>query len=879
MRKTTIAHGRLAMREARLSAARKRAIGTQALAIEHVVARLAGGFVEVVDAATLRETIVGVLDDVDLGELEPIKDLPGFPRAAAATLMKLWLSGIDIEARRGHPRVEAILVLDEAVRAALPPVKRPPDELARLARERISLATKILGPVTIQGMTELHPVWRDVLVELATVVSVTWEAGPREVPDWISRSGVTVTTSGPAKPRITAASCSTSRHEAIEALRWARSLMVLGIPASDIAIATTSTRDYDDHFVSLVSEAGFPMHFVHGLTAVNTSEGQAAAALADVLLRGLSQKRIRRLIELIGDEPEIVAELPEDWDETLPPDAALTTVERWKKAFDRRERSAEAGRVMMPIIEMLARGPDVAAEAGEKLLTGRALAVWQRALSDGPPSALDQTIEALRVDDGVDPFSSLAYMNAEALATVPRKHVRLLGLTSRTWPRGISEDALIPSHVIPTRDLDPLPLNEIDRRDFDTILATTSASLVLSWARRDAEGRVLGISSLVPGELIASASRLSRTGIPHHAMSESDRLLARADEFADLPRAISAGACWEDWSDREVTAHDGLVRPDHPRIKAALRQFHSTTSLRSLLRDPLGFVWQYALGWRAPEFDDEPLMLDARHFGNLVHDVLRRTVESLEAEGGYANKSQARIRKAIEFCAYDAGVQFQITQPVPATLIWRSTMDSVVAMAEAALFHEMEVLPKQASYTEVPFGGGNERSYGNAPWNTDALVKVPGTDIKVRGFIDRIDLSGDGNIARVTDYKTGKVPKDVTGIILNGGQELQRCIYGFAVRALLGDDVSIESGLLYPRGDVFASLENADDVLSRLADYVRRAVDGVTAGRCLPGTDAESAYNDMRFALPANAGATYLKRKNLAVIGTLGDVTEIWGEE
>jgi len=134
-------------------------------------------------------------------------------------------------------------------------------------------------------------------------------------------------------------------------------------------------------------------------------------------------------------------------------------------------------------------------------------------------------------------------------------------------------------------------------------------------------------------------------------------------------------------------------------------------------------------------------------------------------------------------------------------------------------------------------------------------------------------------MARVMDYKSGKVPKDLPNIVLNGGTELQRCLYGFAVRALLGEDVTIESGLLYPRGDAYAPLVDADDVLERLAGHVKEAVDGLLAGNALPGIDAESRYNDLKFALPANAASTYLKRKNPAVIDALGTVTSIWSAE
>lgn len=73
-----------------------------------------------------------------------------------------------------------------------------------------------------------------------------------------------------------------------------------------------------------------------------------------------------------------------------------------------------------------------------------------------------------------------------ALASAPRPYVRLLALNGGRWPRRISEDRLIPDHVIPIEKLDPLPISDADRRDFETILATAK-SVAISHSRRDVE--------------------------------------------------------------------------------------------------------------------------------------------------------------------------------------------------------------------------------------------------------------------------------------------------------------------------------------------------------------------------------------------------------
>ena len=56
-RRTIVAHGRLAMRELRLAAARERQHGVQIMSFEQLAARLAGGLSRPVDDEVLRATI------------------------------------------------------------------------------------------------------------------------------------------------------------------------------------------------------------------------------------------------------------------------------------------------------------------------------------------------------------------------------------------------------------------------------------------------------------------------------------------------------------------------------------------------------------------------------------------------------------------------------------------------------------------------------------------------------------------------------------------------------------------------------------------------------------------------------------------------------
>ncbi|MCW5686937.1 MAG: PD-(D/E)XK nuclease family protein [Pseudolabrys sp.] len=878
-RRTIIAHGRLAMRELRLAAARQRNHGLQIMTFEQLAARLAGGLSRPVDDETLRATIQAVLPDVALGELDSLKSLPGMVGAATDTLRKAWRAGIDLQARRGeHPRIASIASLEEAVLAALPPAMMRPVDLVAASLQRLDHVAALFGQIEIVGITELSPCWRPLLHAITQRVTVRWTAGPRSTPPWLDRNVIDVTQSDPRTPEILTVSASTAYHEAIEALRWARQLIASGTAdPAEIAIASVTPADYDDHFLALRADANLDLHFVHGVKITACREGQAAAALADILVRGLSQTRMRRLASLLAAYPGPFRALPAGWTRVLPADAPLASPLAWNHLLDRLTAAEwpdeiDHGPALREIIGLLSQGVAAAEAIGEALLHGRTLAIWRKVLLAGPAASLDLTLETLKQDDGLDACVSVAWMPASALAASPRRFVRLLGLNSSRWPRGISEDRLLSDHIIPTAELDPLPVGAADRRDFATILATSERQVVLSRARRDSDGRLLGRSTLLQGQ--PDEIYLRRNRVPDHAFSETDRLTARPQEFRALPQAVSAAACWRNWLREEITPHDGLLRADHPVIQAILARTQSASSLRKLLRNPLGFVWHYGLRWRAPESGDDPLVLDALAMGDLVHETLDRALRTLEANGGLAAATGQQIASAVDDAAGEVAEIWETERPVPPRVIWRRTLDEARELSRRALAFGDERLPGARAFGEVPFGGAEPKTDVAPPWDAAASVGIPGTDFRIAGYIDRLDVSADGRRALVRDYKTGRKPKDT--IILDGGKELQRCLYAFAVKAMLGDDVAISASLLFPRDEVDLRLEDPEGTLADVAGYLRAAHASLLTGSAVLGADTGGTYDDLAFALPANAGATYCKRKITAATERLGEAAQVW---
>jgi PD-(D/E)XK nuclease superfamily len=878
MRRTIVIHTRLAGQMARVDAARACAHGIQILTIGQMAARLAGGFLRPIDADSLRDAVREALPETDLGQLQNIKSLPGMVRAAVSTLEKVWLADIDLSSS-SHPRLQALAALERNVLRRLPRSMQKPKALVDLACARIAHAPVVLGPIEVHGHSEMPVCWRPLLPALADVVPVIWVAGPRPVPDWIDGKRIEIRRTQPNNVTPELYSCATPQHEILEAFRWMRALIAEGkARPEEIAIAAASPADLDDHVLAFSHDTNLPIHFVQGIKAVATAEGQTAAALADVLVNGISQERVRRLLRRLHGTPTI-ADLPHDWPRILPTDAPLASIKRWEHAFAQVRPSdwpdgIDHSGLILDILRVLEKGPDAAQEAGEKLLPKLSQNLWERALDDGPPSALPVTLTHLRIDDKIEPASHPIWASAISLAAVPRQFVRLIALNAGRWPRRISEDRLIPDHIIAINDLDPLPVADADRRDFATIIASAKHATI-SFSRRDVEGRLLGRSPLIAD---MNVIYVSRGRIPEHAASESDRLLARPSEFRNSSIARSGLGCWHDWTRPEITAHDGLVGRTHPRLQKVFQQAMSATSLKLLLRDPIRFVWRYALGWRQPEVSEEPLTLDALAFGILVHEILQMAVRNLEASGGFGEAEPQAVANAVGSALAAVASRWEIEQAVPPPIIWRNVLVSTREVSERALTYRLKPMPNQKSWVEIPFGAPDKKPHDDLPWNPSSPVEIPKAGIKIQGQIDRLDLSANYHQARVIDYKTGGLNKKMADVVVKGGSELQRCLYAFAVRTLLGREVDVEASLLYPSApeheQALFPLNDVNAALDLLADAITIARTNVEKGLALPGVDTGDTYNEFAFALPASA--SYLPRKQASAERHMGDATKIW---
>jgi hypothetical protein len=798
------------------------------------------------------------------------------PRAVLQSLDAAWRADVDLSSLpRDIGRFVDLHLIEVRIREKLPLSRKLPRQLRDDAFARASLARGLLGPVTLAGFVDVDPVWRPLVNEIARFTDVVWDMPSQSEHGWFKGA---VRHRPIASPAQTVAEVSADpKSEVIEALRWLRQLLASGdVKAEDVAIAATTTVDWDDHFLVYAQTAGLPLHFSHGVPAVSTPEGQACAALADILANGLTQERFWRLIRRLPRRP-FLSTLPEDWFAGIPRQAGLKTLEQWRAALAaaRPDRTSgdRAEQVLLPLLELLARGPEAGHAAARLLFSGATLMMWEEALRSAPPHAIALSLQALRVSDGRDPANNAVWCPASHLAASPRPFTRLLGLTSRSWPRSENDDPLIPDHLLQRRTLRPLTMTERDRLHFEVIRSGTRDALVLSRAQRNAKGSLLLPSSFWPKDEIAR----KRDRVPEHAFNEPDRLLARPRDAAQLPHVRQTQLCWRNWHQAALTAHDGLITADHPAVLASVARTQSTTSLQRLLRDPLGFVWRYALGWYPIRMQQEPLQLDPISFGELVHELISGTITRLEPRPGFTRASAAQVEAAIAATSATIQASWPLQRSVPPPLLWRHTLEEAARRIALGLTSDNPTQADTRSWSEVPFGQDKPLA-GEWPWDASVTVPIPEAGLVYGGRIDRLDIRASGDGAQITDYKSIAAPPKAQRIALGQGRELQRVLYAMAVRTLLPEVRKIVARLIY-LADNPAPFELRGEQLEKAigdaTSYLTAAVAILRGGRIAPRWEEEDFYSDMLLALPADH-QSYRRRKAAEFRSASQKLSKLW---
>jgi ATP-dependent helicase/nuclease subunit B len=269
------------------------------------------------------------------------------------------------------------------------------------------------------------------------------------------------------------------------------------------------------------------------------------------------------------------------------------------------------------------------------------------------------------------------------------------------------------------------------------------------------------------------------------------------------------------WRERKLTGYDGLI--EGKAARQLLRERFgldklviSATSLEDFFSCPFYYFQKHVLGIERWEEPEGTVVIESKDLGTLYHDILEDFFKSGGALTKVMEKHFARFERE--------GVTGYPSLWAIKKDVVRDELTSFIARNRDENWRPSEF--------EKKFDG--------------IAVAAP---VRLRGKIDRIDLSVDGRRARVLDYKTGKLPRGLKNDTLAGGESLQLPLYLLAAEKLLpGASVDAAAYLFFTlRGgyrDISFSrvaLEARRDELTKLLDTAAGMIrDGVFAQYATP---------------------------------------------
>ncbi len=241
-----------------------------------------------------------------------------------------------------------------------------------------------------------------------------------------------------------------------------------------------------------------------------------------------------------------------------------------------------------------------------------------------------------------------------------------------------------------------------------------------------------------------------------------------------------------------LTVFDGVL--EAPEAKHRLQHqlfpsglYVSPSALETYARCPFHYFLSYALGLTPTDATEDMAALSPRQRGLLLHDILYdffsrlKTANQLPLEG---QDPQLLVRRLMHL-ADRHFAHFAEIQPTGPPLLWELEQERLRERLTRLVHHETASGSAFVPHAfEVAFG--STRDFDEEQFFPDRPVNFSledGEPIRLRGRIDRIDVSATGSKARIIDYKTGQAPRGRFA----RGTALQLPLYLFAARSLRPD--------------------------------------------------------------------------------------------
>lgn len=198
----------------------------------------------------------------------------------------------------------------------------------------------------------------------------------------------------------------------------------------------------------------------------------------------------------------------------------------------------------------------------------------------------------------------------------------------------------------------------------------------------------------------------------------------------------------------------------------------SASQIDAFYKCPFRYFCMYGLKLRPTE----KMELSAAHRGNIIHKVLENAFSLKDENGEPALMTDSEPEKLIEKIVDDSFEEYFVSVLKSDFGKSKSFMFDFVRLKKLAVrivsYAREELLASKFKpyATEYKFGSGDDSTH--IEFNT-----AGGKKLSVSGYIDRIDTSpsGDGELVRVIDYKTGEI--DIDYSLLQCGLNLQMFVY------------------------------------------------------------------------------------------------------
>ena len=405
--------------------------------------------------------------------------------------------------------------------------------------------------------------------------------------------------------------------------------------------------------------------------------------------------------------------------------------------------------------------------------------------------------------------------------------VVVLGLAEKSFPRLVREDPLLLDEEREEVSGD-LPLKRRghaeERLLFDLACGVARTQLVLSYPRLDAGTARPRLPSAL---LLEATGAKDFQSLPCRPAPAADaravdarefdlaalaRLAEAEDYLAGISPLVANGVAGERhrWRAAGLTRYDGIL--EGAAALTLLRErfdleklVSSATALENFFGCPFYYFQKQILHVQKWEEPEAAIVIAAADLGSLYHAIL----EDYFRTGG---DLPAIIEKHFQ--------QFERDGVTGYPTAWEIKKE--IIRQELTAFTSREARRLGTDWIPSDF----EKAFENL------LVAPP---VRLRGKIDRIDRSADGQHARVLDYKTGKLPPGLREDSLAGGEALQLPLYLLAAEQLL-PGITVEAASYYYftlRGgyrDIGFSREALAACRTALNQLLQAAADMIRAG-------------------------------------------------